>query len=287
MGFGGCENSQDLVQRFVEAEDLAARDDLIAKMLPIIQRVAHRICQQWWSRPEGVEDAVQETVLKLCQKERLCQWLQRQPRPPFCAWVSVVAAHTTVDVLRDRASRKLLPPVMEVSSEKFPGGPMQQGEWAARLRQQMLDVLSEFPLAYQLIFFMDFSYLEPTIEQMAASAGISCRTVFNWRMEVLSRIAWRCKELLLAGMEECPFVGIRHPRPDFESLGRPKQKKLNHQINEYLCSQPVPFKTTFYMKYSVLALEEPEIARLVAYPPVTIRQWLASLEEQIRHLPEL
>ena len=250
-------------------------------MLPIIQRVAHRICQQWWSRPEGVEDGVHETVLKLCQKERLRQWLQRHSRPPFCVWVSVVAARTTVDVLRDRARRKLLPPEMEV-----PGGPMQQEEWAARLRQQMVDVLSEFPLAYQLIFFMDFSYLEPTIEQIAASAGISRRTVFNWRKEVLSRIAWRCKELLRAGIEKSPFVGIRHPRPDFESLDPAKRKKLNHQINEYLCSQPLPFKAAFYMKYSALALEEPEIARLVAYPPVTIRQWLTSLEEQIRHLPE-
>jgi len=134
---------------------------------------------------------------------------------------------------------------------------------------------------------LELLYLEPRIEQIAASAGISRRTVFNWRMEVLARIAWRCKELLLADMEKGPFMGIRHPRPEFESLERAKQKKLNYQINEYLCSQPIPFKATFYMKYSALALEEPEIARLVAYPLLTIDQWLTRLEEQIRHLPEL
>ncbi|MCS7305993.1 MAG: sigma-70 family RNA polymerase sigma factor [Thermoguttaceae bacterium] len=281
MGYEDWENSQDLVRRFLDHDELAARDELIAKVLPTLQGVVRRLCQ-WRGRPDLMEDAVQETVLKLCDKQRLRQWYGRQPRPPFCAWAAVVAAHTAIDVVRDRWKSKVAPVAQEVPTEAFPGGPVQQRELAARFRAVALEAVSEFPLDHQLVFFMEFSYLEPTIEQIAASAGISRRTVFDWRGKMLGRIAWRCQQLLAMGLDTHPLGGPLHPVAGFDRLDKAHQKGHNARIHDLLCTQPMPQKTAFYMKYSALALNASEISQLLNHPVETITQWITNLEEQIR-----
>lgn len=282
MGLDGCENSEELVQRFVETDDLVARDELIAQALPIIEKVVRKMFSDI---PREIEDAVQETVVKLCDKGKLRQWYERQPRPPFCAWVAVVAGHTTVDLFRARfKSKQPLPADIGLSRESLPDAAALQQELAAQFRAKLLESLLFFPTHYLLVFFMNFSYLDATSEEIAASVGVSRRTVFYRCREILDRIAPTCKEFLHADLERCPFEGTRHPLPGFENLTKEEQEKVNQRIHDFLRTYPLEQGTAFYMKYSVLALKEEEIARLLKQPVTRIHQYLNSLEEQIRRM---
>ena len=88
-------NCEENVQRFLGvgqhdgSMDLAARDELIANLTPLIERIVSSKLQGKWRQDRP--SVVQETFLKLCDPAKLRTWLESPKRTWFCHWVVVVA----------------------------------------------------------------------------------------------------------------------------------------------------------------------------------------------------
>ena len=97
-------NCEENVRRFLGvgrhdgSMDLAARDELIEKMTPLIERIVSSKLQGKWRQDRA--SVVQETFLKLCDPAKIRTWLESPKRTWFCHWVVVVAYHTAIDWIR-------------------------------------------------------------------------------------------------------------------------------------------------------------------------------------------
>ena len=90
-----------LILRLQDADDVAAWDEFAAMYSPVMFRVAVGRGFQ----PADAENLVQEVLLAVAQS--VSQWLQREDRGRFRAWLLRIARNEAVDMLTRRATRSL------------------------------------------------------------------------------------------------------------------------------------------------------------------------------------
>jgi RNA polymerase sigma-70 factor (ECF subfamily) len=95
------ETRASLILRLKNAEDVAAWNDFVAIYAPVIFRVARRHGLQL----ADAENLIQEVLLAISRA--LPQWLQREDRGSFRAWLLRIARNEAVDMLTRRATRPL------------------------------------------------------------------------------------------------------------------------------------------------------------------------------------
>ncbi len=95
------ETRASLILRLKNAEDVAAWNDFVAIYTPVIFRVACRHGLQ----VADAENLIQEVLLSISRA--LPQWLQREDRGSFRAWLFKIARNEAVDMLTRRATRPL------------------------------------------------------------------------------------------------------------------------------------------------------------------------------------
>ncbi len=95
------ETRASLILRLRNAEDVAAWNDFMAIYAPVIFRVACRHGLQ----VADAENLIQEVLLSISRA--LPQWLQREDRGSFRAWLLKIARNEAVDMLTRRATRPL------------------------------------------------------------------------------------------------------------------------------------------------------------------------------------
>jgi len=275
---------EGLVRRFLRAESgssagQAALAELLEKHRPLIQRIVNRRlwAPQW---RQSRQDVFQEVMLKLCNPEKLATWLLNPRRSRFCHWVAVVTARVVIDFLR----KQLCPREEVAHDEHDPQTTAETAELATRLRQKLIAALAEFDLGWRLVFYMRFSYLEPSIPTIARAAGIAGETVHFRIGQMKRRLAKRCAKLLGVELSKLTPVGAHHPVKAFDRLEKPEQRQLNQRINELVQAWPLKERLAFYMKYSPLAVSPQEIARQLGESHETIAQQLERIEAEIREL---
>lgn len=263
------------VHRESAGADLAARDELIERMGPLIERAINRRLQGNWRKYQA--DAIQNTYAKLCNPQKIQTWLDRQDRQagaPFCHWVAVVAFHEAINVTP--------PPPPPPPGPRPPGDdPMlesERREQATKLRDTIRAALREFPLEWGLAYYMKCSYLKPRISDIASAVGIAEETV-HWRVrEMNKRIRSRYAEPIPPEVGNVAFPGTRHPVEDFDRLEPAKRKRLNEQINQLLAARSIQEQFALYARYSPLALGVDAIAVQVGGDSETVRKWLRQIE---------
>jgi RNA polymerase sigma-70 factor (ECF subfamily) len=95
------ETRASLILRLKNADDVAAWSDFVAIYAPVIFRVACRHGLQ----VADAENLIQEVLLSISRA--LPQWLQREDRGSFRAWLLKIARNEAVDMLTRRATRPL------------------------------------------------------------------------------------------------------------------------------------------------------------------------------------
>ena len=95
------ETRASLILRLKNAEDVAAWNDFVAIYAPVIFRVA---CRHGFQTADA-ENLIQEVLLSISRA--LPQWLQREDRGSFRAWLLKIARNEAVDMLTRRATRPL------------------------------------------------------------------------------------------------------------------------------------------------------------------------------------
>lgn len=95
------ETRASLILRLKNAEDVAAWNDFVAIYAPVIFRVA---CRHGFQIADA-ENLIQEVLLSISRA--LPQWLQRNNRGSFRAWLLKIARNEAVDTLTRRATRPL------------------------------------------------------------------------------------------------------------------------------------------------------------------------------------
>lgn len=129
------ETRASLILRLKNAEDVAAWNDFVAIYSPVIFRVA---CRHGFQLADA-ENLIQEVLLSISRA--LPQWLQREDRGSFRAWLLKIARNEAVDMLTRRATRPL-------------GKDGQDAEQLlAELPDPRRDLSSQFDLEYEQAVF--------------------------------------------------------------------------------------------------------------------------------------
>ena len=261
--------------------DLAARDELMENMTPLIERVVGSKLQGKWRQDRA--SVVQETFLKLCDPAKIRTWMESPKRTWFCHWVVVVAYHTAIDWIRhsDSASLGAVDVLPAATSPQMPHGLEEQAE---ELRQAIIAALSEFELEWQLVFCMKFSYLEPCVSEIARAVKVAEETVFFRLRKIKERVACRCASLLSPAVAKVALVGTCHPVDGFDRLERDRRDRINDAIITMLIARPLKEQLAFYMKYSPLAASLDVLAARVREDKNTVRGWLANIEGEIKRM---
>jgi RNA polymerase sigma factor (sigma-70 family) len=95
------ETRASLILRLKNAEDVAAWNDFVAIYAPVIFRVA---CRHGFQIADA-ENLIQEVLLSISRA--LPQWLLREDRGSFRAWLLKIARNEVVDMLTRRATRPI------------------------------------------------------------------------------------------------------------------------------------------------------------------------------------
>lgn len=129
------ETRASLILRLKNAEDVVAWNDFVAIYAPVIFRVACRHGLQ----VADAENLIQEVLLSISRA--LPQWLQREDRGSFRAWLLKIARNEAVDMLTRRATRPLGKDGLE--AERL----------LAEVPDHRCDLSSQFDLEYEQAVF--------------------------------------------------------------------------------------------------------------------------------------
>jgi DNA-directed RNA polymerase specialized sigma24 family protein len=286
----GCQhnlfNCEENVRRFLGVDhpdgsmDLAARDELLEKMRPLIEQI-HRNKLRGWRRQDQ-DDAIQTTFTKLCNPAKMRTWWESPRRAKFCCWVAVIASHDAIDVL----SHPRPPP--DPPDSEGPDDPIDPMEQAEALRKAIINVLSKSELKLQLVFCMKYSYLDPCVADIAHAARVAERTVFNKLREIKEHIAHAVEHLASIDVARATLIGTRrYPLKGFEQLERARRDQINGAVVAMLATHPIKELLAFYTTYSPLAASLDEIATQVREHKDTVYGWLANIEEEIKRMSQL
>lgn len=95
-------HSDEQLMRASQSGDLAARDELVDRFLPVI----HRLCRFLLREPAAVDDAVQESFLRIFKY--LERWDGRPPKP----WMLTIAYNRCVTI-RQNMGRHRAQPILD------------------------------------------------------------------------------------------------------------------------------------------------------------------------------
>jgi|GEM_PF-1744308 len=280
-------NCEERVRRYLGVEqpdgsmDLAARDELLEKMTPLVEQIVRGGLKYQWQQDR--EDVAQEAFLKLLNPAKLRTWLDNPKRAPFCHWASVVVAHIVIDWQRELPSIIVEEPADPSSSHTF----SDVQERAEQLRKAIIAGLAEFEFEWQLVFCMKFSYLEPCISDIGLTVKRSKEAVFFRLRKIKESLARRCGSLLSSEVKELELVGTCHPVKGFDQFEGVRRDHINNFLRTMLTARPIKEQLAFYLKYSPLAASLDELATHVRESKDTVQGWLADIEMQIKQLCSL
>jgi DNA-directed RNA polymerase specialized sigma24 family protein len=265
-----------------------ALDELVKQVTPLIAVIVNRKLRSTSWR-EDREDVIQEVVAVLCKPPKLQTWLDKQDQgrgAPFCHWVAVVAANCTDEWIRKQKLTSSLPPGFDPDGKPDPGTGLnkEDEEQAKGLRETIRATVADCPRDWQLVFYMRWSYVEPTTADIQRAAGLSERAVF-WRLrEMYERINLNYGQPVSKELGKVVLVGILHPAGNYDYLAKSDQIKLNESINRLLATRPQEQQLAFYARYSPLALEAEAIGRVIDKDPAIVHDWIERLESEVSHL---
>jgi hypothetical protein len=182
---------------------------------------------------------------------------------------------------RERIGEGILSDDSPDRSNREPAWEKEQEEEAERLRNTINATLSEFPLDWQLCFFMRFSYLDPRISEIADAAGVAAETVFFRLNKIKKGILNKHKGLIPKDLARVTLVGTMHPVKGFCGIEPMRQNRINDCINQLLRSRSDKEKLAFYARYSPLALDVDALASRLSEPGDTVRAGLEQIGEEI------
>jgi len=188
------ETRASLILRLQNADDVAAWDEFADLYGPIVFRIARRRGMQ----PADADNLVQEVLLAVAQA--VTRWIEREDRGSFRAWLLRIAHNEAVDMLTERATRKLgrdgeqgqrlLEGVSvrdELSSLIEREYQRAVFQWAAdRVREQVADN------TWQAFWLTEVDRIP--VEQVAEQLGTRSGNVYFGRSRVMARIKQLVKQ---------------------------------------------------------------------------------------------
>ncbi|NQU22473.1 MAG: sigma-70 family RNA polymerase sigma factor, partial [Candidatus Nealsonbacteria bacterium] len=243
----GLFDCEDAVRRYL-AGDFVALEELIERMTRLIELVVYKVIQGR-NQQHKREDAIQDTFVKICDRKKLRTWWEGRgkQRRSFCKWLSVVTHNCAVDQLKPP------PPPPHPPEPIRPYTRPELEDLAERLIECMLSVLKEYPFDWQLTFLMKYSYLNPTIPEIAAHVKKVETAVHYRKRAILRRIREQSGSLFSPYLAEVKLEGTRHPADGFEHLAPEQQDGTNQRINRLLLDYDLKQQLAFYMRFSPLA----------------------------------
>lgn len=182
------ETRASLILRLRNAEDMAAWEEFAGLYGPVVFRVARRRGLQ----AVDAENLVQETLLAVAQS--VSQWVERDDRGSFHAWLLRIAHNQAVDMLTQRATRplgqdgergrKLLDEVSirnDISSLIDREYERDLLRWAAARVQQVVS-----PQTWQAFWLTEVD--GQSVQQAAETLGTSTGHIYVSRSRVMARI---------------------------------------------------------------------------------------------------
>lgn len=182
------ETRASLILCLRNAEDVAAWEKFAGLYGPVVFRAARRRGLQ----PADAENLVQETMLAVAQS--VSQWVERDDRGSFHAWLLRIAHNEVVDMLTQRATRalgqdgergrKLLADVSvrnDISSLIDREYERELFRWAADRVQQIVSTKT-----WQAFWLTEVD--GQTVQQAAATLGESTGHIYVSRSRVMARI---------------------------------------------------------------------------------------------------
>ena len=278
-----------VVQRYLDAgTDHASRQKARNRLLENIHPLIERVVQQAiWNKSfrELRHDAVQNTIVKLCDPAKVRTWFDNPRRARFCCWAAVVARYCAIDVLRSAKPTGTQPPDGNLPSVALnPVQLAEQKELSKKIRKAARGCLAEFPVAWQLVFFMRYSYLKPTIAEIMDAVGRKDSAIHDQHNAILQKVRAYVSSRELFQAASAPLVGGRHPLKNYELLDREQQKTANRDINSTLLGFTVKEQAVFYMKYSPLTEDDATMAKQFALPEKEVREILQRIKGKLRDL---
>jgi len=280
-------NCEENVRRFLGvgrrdgSMDLSARDELMEKVTPLVERIVNRKFQGIWRQDR--ENVAQEVFLKLCDPAKLRTWLESPRRTWFCHWAAVVASHTAIEWIR-RSGAASVGCVDALAGTSGSDTALDLREQAEALRATIIVALSEFDLEWRLVFYMKYSYLKPCISDIARGAGMAEETVFFRLRKIKEALRQRCESLISPAVAKVALAGTRHPVDWFDRLESAQRDQINRDSIAILASCPIKQQLAFHMKYSPPAVAADVIAAQVGEEEGTVLNWLVGIEAQIRRI---
>jgi hypothetical protein len=275
-------NCEKLVRQFLGVDeedgrmDLAARDELIEKMTPLIEKIVNGKLQGNW-RCHRL-DAMQITFTKLCNPGKIRTWLNNPRRVWFCHWVAAVTFNVVIDIIR----KETLPPRSDIEDCGTNGlSQPELRELAEMLRHAIHKTLAESLPERQLVFCMKFAYTQPSNSCIANSVGVAEKTIFNWLDKLYAQIGHRWNAPIPKELAEIVFEGNRHPLEGFYCLSPNDRKRANELINDLLSGYPLEQQLAFYMKFSPLSQDIDALATQLGEKKELVSTWLEQIVSEI------
>jgi DNA-directed RNA polymerase specialized sigma24 family protein len=274
------------VRRFLEVNRVSGRmdpaacqewEELLERMRPVIEKMVNWQLQGRWRQDR--EDVVQNTLLKLCNPEKLATWLDNPKRTWLCIWVRAVAVNCAIEWFR-KGRRNAGEPGGGDPPDKpnrEPGWENEQEKEAEGLRKDIDGTLSGYDLDWQVCFFMRYSYLDPRISEIATAIDKAAETVF-YRLRKITEAIERDHKGLIPSVG---LVGRTHPVEGFQGLSPADQNRMNDCINRALSTHPIEEKLAFYAWYSPLALDLDELASRLNETRDTVLDWLEQIGKEV------
>ena len=128
------------------------------------QGLAYSACRRHLDNPSDIDDAVQETFIKLARHAR-------QVRGNVASWVYTCAVHTAIDLVRRGASRRK----HETAAAEQRADIQDAGDWA-EVREQLDETIAELD-AGDRDLIVDYYFTGRTQQQIADGSGLSQPTI--------------------------------------------------------------------------------------------------------------
>jgi len=284
---GNVVKCEDNVRRFLGTEQheasmgLLARDELIDRMTPLIDRIVNGKLHGWLRQER--EMARQEVILKLYNPAKIRTWWDDPRESWFCTWVAAVASHVVLDIFRRDKRKREREQQLGSENDAFDNrqSPDEIEKQAEALRQRILIALSTFEWEWQLAYCMKYSHLDTRNSDLERVVNRTEKTVIERLKAINAYIKRQCDSLLSDEVAQVMLAGTRHPWDGLDHCDRAKRDRVNDAIKMMIAARSLQEQLAFYLKYSPLAASLKEITERVGEDEDTVRGWLANIDRTI------
>ncbi len=182
------ETRASLILRLQDAADVAAWDEFVELYGPAVYRSARRLGLQ----SADADDCVQEVLVAVANS--VTQWLQRDNRGAFRAWLFRIARNTAIDFLTRRKHRPVAP-AGEAGPEKLDelaAAPEVSSCFDLEYRREIFlrasEIVRQHVADSSWQAFYRTSVLHGNVRDVAAELGMSVGSVYIARSRVMKRL---------------------------------------------------------------------------------------------------